>query len=603
MMTMPGMGMGTMLPPTALRSAGMGAGMSMMDGMMPMTMMNPGAVMPPTTMLNAPLGTSVRLQGQQFYGSRHAEDPRFMSLWERDPSLKSFASGSSAEREPLKGTASTDPDRLPPKLETSPLHYALWFFSFVTVATAGFLMYFVWDILHSNKFIVYSRLSYDVWFPSEEEFMYVFVAMAVLAVICCALGSLGAVGMQKQLLKAVTGSAGSFGLLLLVLVGVCYYLKEAATSDVVRVINVICQDTSVWCGRGEASTPASVTATATGTGIEAAAGGVNGDTPLPVRRLDVSLNGTTSANFRYFSGVPPFSAVAAIGRRLVGSEDSSAQAALQYDEHLYTQLGHNVDLLCQHVEEMCVQPLHFDVTSACVCSGQWDFASPSVSILPGTRRLDGVNTVAPGPWKGSIGAYCGAWDANVGDPLEWCFVYQTAQCAGYVASDYETSENQVYYRSGGPCTDEVESRSEYVLDGKALMTFPLATAGALGLLLILLASVAFSLTKLNPKGASKRGRVDPKPGAFVPATLQKQFEDAQRAAVMRLRNHTPESTKLQLYALYKQAKVGPINQPRPNGFLNGYELRKWTAWANMNDMSREEAIMHYIEAVKYLDDY
>lgn len=594
--------MGTMLPPTA----GMGG-------------MPPGAMHPGTTIFNAPVGTHVQSRGQQFYDPRFTEDPRFLSLWERDPSLKSVGSGTSAEKEPLKGAAA-EHGKPPPKVETGPLHYITWFFTLVVTATAGYFIYsVVWQLLPSEAFLAFARLSYELWFPYFIELMYVLCAFAALAIICGLLASVGAFKMHKQVLKAAMGSAGGVGILLLLLTLICYHLGQAVMPDVVRVVNVICQDTSVWCGKSEASTPALATTAASAT-IESPGGGAIGfgaiggetvggggatvnATPLPVRLLE------DNSGLRYGRALLP-SANAAIGRRLSGSEDSSAQAAIQYDQYLYKQYNQNADLLCEHVQEMCAPPPHFDVASTCMCSGQWDFANPEVSLLPGARRLDDSTPEASGPWHGSIGAYCGAWNAAVSGSVDWCFVYKTAECAGSLVSEVQTSDNQIYYRSTGPCTDEVEPRSEYVFEGAAQMSGPLTAAGVLGFLVVLLAGMAFGLTKVEPKAEPKKVTVAPKPEAPKPVTLEKQFEDAQRIAVTKLRDETPEAVKLQLYALYKQAKIGPPNQPRPNGYINGYELKKWTAWQNLNidngghflEMSREAAILRYIEAVKHIEE-
>merc|ERR1712232_556029 len=69
---------------------------------------------------------------------------------------------------------------------------------------------------------------------------------------------------------------------------------------------------------------------------------------------------------------------------------------------------------------------------------------------------------APGPWYGSIGAYCGNWDGGL---REWCFTYDTAQCASTLNTPRNTSDGRQYFYSSGPCGNDVDSRSEYILDG------------------------------------------------------------------------------------------------------------------------------------------
>ncbi|KAL1460820.1 hypothetical protein WDU94_012763 [Cyamophila willieti] len=52
---------------------------------------------------------------------------------------------------------------------------------------------------------------------------------------------------------------------------------------------------------------------------------------------------------------------------------------------------------------------------------------------------------------------------------------------------------------------------------------------------------------------------------------------------------TPVNAKLQLYALYKQATEGPNTSPKPN-FWNIVRKMKWSAWKQLQDLSKEEAM-------------
>lgn len=49
--------------------------------------------------------------------------------------------------------------------------------------------------------------------------------------------------------------------------------------------------------------------------------------------------------------------------------------------------------------------------------------------------------------------------------------------------------------------------------------------------------------------------------------------------------------KLKLYGLFKQAKVGDVNKPKPEGYIAGL---KWEAWKNMAGMDPVEAMKEYI---------
>ncbi|XP_068650499.1 acyl-CoA-binding protein-like [Aristolochia californica] len=80
--------------------------------------------------------------------------------------------------------------------------------------------------------------------------------------------------------------------------------------------------------------------------------------------------------------------------------------------------------------------------------------------------------------------------------------------------------------------------------------------------------------------------------------LKEDFEEhAQKAKTL------PESTsnenKLTLYALFKQATVGPLNTPRP-GVFSVKERAKWDAWKTVGAKSAEDAMSDYITKVKQL---
>ncbi|XP_068634521.1 acyl-CoA-binding domain-containing protein 1-like [Aristolochia californica] len=80
--------------------------------------------------------------------------------------------------------------------------------------------------------------------------------------------------------------------------------------------------------------------------------------------------------------------------------------------------------------------------------------------------------------------------------------------------------------------------------------------------------------------------------------LKEDFEEyAQKAKTL------PESTtnenKLTLYALYKQATVGPVNTSRP-GIFSLKERAKWDAWKAVEAKSKDDAMSDYITKVKQL---
>jgi acyl-CoA-binding protein len=82
-------------------------------------------------------------------------------------------------------------------------------------------------------------------------------------------------------------------------------------------------------------------------------------------------------------------------------------------------------------------------------------------------------------------------------------------------------------------------------------------------------------------------------------TLDNQFEDA--VARSRLLSITPpESTLLELYALYKQSSEGDVHARRP-GPLDVVGRAKYDAWAREKGVNRDDAMRRYIALVASLE--
>ena len=56
---------------------------------------------------------------------------------------------------------------------------------------------------------------------------------------------------------------------------------------------------------------------------------------------------------------------------------------------------------------------------------------------------------------------------------------------------------------------------------------------------------------------------------------------------------------LRLYALYKQGSVGPVSGDRP-GMMDFVGRAKYDAWADLGDMSQDDAMTTYVELVESL---
>ncbi|KAH8376908.1 hypothetical protein KR093_002070, partial [Drosophila rubida] len=74
----------------------------------------------------------------------------------------------------------------------------------------------------------------------------------------------------------------------------------------------------------------------------------------------------------------------------------------------------------------------------------------------------------------------------------------------------------------------------------------------------------------------------------------------QAAEDVKNLNSTPaDNDLLELYSLYKQAKVGDCNTDKP-GFLDFKGKAKWEAWNKIKGMSNGDAQAAYIAKVKSL---
>lgn len=82
-----------------------------------------------------------------------------------------------------------------------------------------------------------------------------------------------------------------------------------------------------------------------------------------------------------------------------------------------------------------------------------------------------------------------------------------------------------------------------------------------------------------------------------------EITDFQSAvdAVSGLSKDPGNTTKLKLYAPYKQATEGDVSGKRP-GFTNPVGRAKYDAWATLEGTDSADAEAEYIEAVRELAD-
>ncbi|RWS06287.1 enoyl-CoA delta isomerase 2: mitochondrial-like isoform X4, partial [Dinothrombium tinctorium] len=85
---------------------------------------------------------------------------------------------------------------------------------------------------------------------------------------------------------------------------------------------------------------------------------------------------------------------------------------------------------------------------------------------------------------------------------------------------------------------------------------------------------------------------------YFSSAIEDEFKQAIDKST-KLKQDPGNEAKLDLYALYKQATVGPCNAPKPGtfDFVGKY---KWEAWNKLGSMAKDEAKQQYIATVNKL---
>ncbi|XP_064598799.1 enoyl-CoA delta isomerase 2-like [Liolophura sinensis] len=87
-------------------------------------------------------------------------------------------------------------------------------------------------------------------------------------------------------------------------------------------------------------------------------------------------------------------------------------------------------------------------------------------------------------------------------------------------------------------------------------------------------------------------------GRILWATHDVEFDKAKQR-LNSLKEDPGNVTKLQMYALFKQATVGKCNVPKP-GMMDFVGKAKWDAWNGLGDLSQDDAQLQYIKIVEEL---
>lgn len=224
-----------------------------------------------------------------------------------------------------------------------------------------------------------------------------------------------------------------------------------------------------------------------------------------------------------------------------------------------------------------------------------DFAR--VFLAAGGHHLD----VAPRPWQGGMGAYCGVWTT---EKHHWCFVRDSHYCAGGFGSEY-TRSNHTYLRSSGPCTPAVDSSSTQVLRGFDAVAAPLCMAMALGCLLLTGPCCAWCPSccccchPAKPRGRGLKGGIlDGQGDAEDGESLAGRLKDAELRAASKA-GQVSDNMQLMLHGFHMQAREGDVRGRRPD-FFRRTERARYDFWARHQGMPRALAAEKYIELVSLI---
>jgi len=403
--------------------------------------------------------------------------------------------------------------------------------------------------VNQEDFQTFSALAWQNWFPSFSAFFLVFGLLALCSLAVAILSAwLGFKGPRRFMRTFALGVA-SLGLLILCLAIFVWFLQGRARPYVAQAANLICQDVNAFGCLQQQPTQAP------------AAG-------LPPIAMTPNALGAGPQEPEEVVTFPS-------GRRL-----GTADAVVGYQNSFGAekQQAANPEF-CEKLQKLCVAPPAFDANTACVCNGLSD---PSKSVVPGH-------------WNSSSGAFCQDWGSD--GKGQWCFVSGHQLCH----KDKQIIVNnalQNRFKSDGPCTDEVDSRSQLVLDGHDAMLSTIKGVMLMGLLLVLLAFCSGLVYCLpDTRGSDWQQR---EYYGHESEQLRQRFLEAQRYATDVLTEETSEEMKRDLYAYYNQANKGDVQGSRP-GFFSFSERSRYDAWARLRGMSQAEAMQGYINAVVLLD--
>mmetsp|Transcript_90211 Transcript_90211/g.263827 ORF Transcript_90211/g.263827 Transcript_90211/m.263827 type:complete len:669 (-) Transcript_90211:71-2077(-) len=517
--------------------------------------------------------------------------------------------------------------------------FFLWWGALFVMIFAVITAFVAMEAVLSEEFQTFSHLAWVSWFPSFSAMLLVLFVLSACALAAGVLALWVGYKESRPALRAFFVASATLGVLMLFMALFTWLYTARARPFVVSAANLLCQDLHPFhCADVSTSLPPQEPAPASTAAPPQAPPTTIPPLPEPLpsgpsvaatRRLGSGGAGATAAvaaaSFLGELHASTGSRAPAPSRRL-----DPSKPALKYS----SAFDHQKDLsgsseLCRMLQKLCVPPADFNAETSCVCSGVWRHqehvqrkeqeeaarrrlqASEALELRGFARRLEEEDYVAPVPWLGTAGAYCRAW-APEDTEGDWCFVASAESCPQAPNYHFVSQAGVPMTRSGGPCGDEVDSRSQYVLDGLDTMAWPLELSAALGLLLLTMSCCGVLLYRMPSTQTvwTKVGKqvedqdeglelAKPQVPQQEELTLEKRFDIAQRDAMRTINDATSDDMKFMLYGFYKQAKEGNVTGSRP-GFFNHRERCKWDSWAQHRGMGPEEAIEGYIQSVELL---
>uniref|UniRef100_A0A7S4VRT3 ACB domain-containing protein n=1 Tax=Alexandrium monilatum TaxID=311494 RepID=A0A7S4VRT3_9DINO len=554
------------------------------------------------------------------------------------------------------------PPDIPDWLQFVVDHQAQVLFLCDSVLVTGFAVYTLPAViapLTEDAFTVVSDFAWSNGSPSFVLMISIMLAFTCLSVLAGLRGI--RVALKERGLRRFAAATCFLAIVFEALVW--YTASEAAMArpPLFRIVNVICQDTTVWgCERpAEDALPHGVSRWLQGSE------GQTGEARPPHRargaasgREEAHLAGLRDPHLRSSLGL------GAAGRRL-----TAADSAIRFEESMRDReesLGQSE--FCRRIHRLCVEPPGFHFARSCVCSGQWT----------ASEFHDAAVQQAPGHWRGSVGAYCDAWRLATRlredrEASEWCYVSPEVECSDGAVGAYSVG-GRLFTRGDGPCTSAVESRSKMAQEAFQALRRPVKLCGILGVLVLTLPICAFLLRRMPSKatvwherrvvhntvssndtddsdlddvestkgshaksgslfqsgssharagryahgGDVQMGYADysrhssdhsqASPSRAAPrqhrtkqeAELELRFEEAQQDARRLLSDGTPQDLVNRIYAYYSQAEKGDASGERPSVF-HPRDRAKYDSWASCRGMSRTEAVEGYVRTVNLLE--